>query len=87
MAPWFRGQFTEGRVGSRAFQPTWTVGRYSNIKTTMDYYANVDAAVEAAVLGPERNSSRNAPSQNGTTTESGAGATDDVTMTSGDTIS
>jgi hypothetical protein len=25
--------------------------RHANIKTTMDYYANVDAAVEAAVLG------------------------------------
>jgi integrase len=33
--------------------------RHSNIKTTMDYYANVDAAVEAAVLGRKRNSSRN----------------------------
>src|SRR5262249_53462800 len=33
--------------------------RHSNIAITMDYYANVDAAVEEAVLGSERNSSRN----------------------------
>jgi integrase len=33
--------------------------RHSNIAVTMDYYANVDAAVEEAVLGPQRNNSRN----------------------------
>jgi integrase len=33
--------------------------RHSNIAITMDYYANVDAAVEEAVLGHQRNSSRN----------------------------
>lgn len=33
--------------------------RHSNIKTTMDYYANVDAAVEEAILGPQRNGLRN----------------------------
>jgi integrase len=33
--------------------------RHSNITITMDYYANVDDAVEEAVLGPQRNSSRN----------------------------
>jgi integrase len=33
--------------------------RHSNIAITMDYYANVDDAVEEAVLGPQRNSSRN----------------------------
>jgi integrase len=32
--------------------------RHANITTTMDYYANVDAAVEEAVLG-KRNRSRN----------------------------
>jgi hypothetical protein len=31
--------------------------RHSSIKTTMDYYANIDAAVEEAVLGDRRNSS------------------------------
>ncbi|HMF16075.1 MAG TPA: tyrosine-type recombinase/integrase [Gemmataceae bacterium] len=33
--------------------------RHANIKTTMDYYANVDDAVEEAILGPNRNSLRN----------------------------
>jgi len=35
--------------------------RHSSITITMDYYANVDAAVEEAVLGNQRNSSRNTP--------------------------
>jgi integrase len=33
--------------------------RHANIKTTMDYYANVDEAAEEAVLGPKRNRLRN----------------------------
>jgi integrase len=33
--------------------------RHASIKTTMDYYANVDDAAMEAVLGRERNSSRN----------------------------
>lgn len=33
--------------------------RHASIKTTMDYYANVDAAVVEAVLGPQHNSSHN----------------------------
>ena len=33
--------------------------RHANIKTTLDYYANVDEAVEEAVLGPQRNRPRN----------------------------
>jgi integrase len=33
--------------------------RHASIKTTMDYYANVDDAAMEAVLGPKRNSSRN----------------------------
>ena len=33
--------------------------RHSDIRTTMDYYANVEAAVEEAVFGPEVNSLRN----------------------------
>jgi integrase len=37
------------------------LARHANIKTTMDYYANVDDAVEAAVLGDQRNTSRNMP--------------------------
>jgi len=35
--------------------------RHSNIKITMDYYANVDQAVEDAVLGASRNARRNNP--------------------------
>jgi integrase len=38
------------------------LARHANITTTMDYYANVDAAVEEAVLGPKRNRIRNNPS-------------------------
>ncbi|HEV2948227.1 MAG TPA: site-specific integrase [Gemmataceae bacterium] len=33
--------------------------RHANIKTTLDYYANIDAAVEEAVLGAQRNTLRN----------------------------
>jgi integrase len=33
--------------------------RHASLKTTMDYYANVDAAVVEAVLGTKRNTSRN----------------------------
>jgi integrase len=33
--------------------------RHADIKTTMVYYANVDTAVEEAILGPQRNSLRN----------------------------
>jgi hypothetical protein len=33
--------------------------RHASLKTTMDYYANVDDAVVEAVLGARRNSSRN----------------------------
>jgi len=33
--------------------------RHANIAVTMGFYANVDAAVEEAVLGAERNSSHN----------------------------
>jgi integrase len=35
--------------------------RHANIATTMGYYANIDAAVAKAVLGPQRNSLRNSP--------------------------
>jgi integrase len=52
------------------------LARHSNIKTTMDYYANVDAAVEAAVLGDKRNTSRNTPAQNGATEAEDTAATD-----------
>jgi hypothetical protein len=35
--------------------------RHSNIKITMNYYANVDDAVEESVFGPKCNTSRNKP--------------------------
>jgi integrase len=48
-----------GKVPAQVLQKLM---RHRNIRTTVDYYANVDAAVEEAVLGPQpdrRNSSRN----------------------------
>jgi integrase len=45
-----------GKVPAQVLQ---RLMRHSKIETTMDYYANVDAAVEEAVLGPQRNSMRN----------------------------
>jgi hypothetical protein len=33
--------------------------RHAHISTTLDYYANLDAAVEEAVLGFRRNTRRN----------------------------
>jgi integrase len=47
-----------GRVPAQVLQ---RLMRHSNIAITMDYYANVDAAVEEAVLGSQRNTSRNTP--------------------------
>lgn len=45
-----------GKVSAHVLQ---RLMRHAEIKTTMSYYANVDAAVEEAVLGPQRNSLRN----------------------------
>jgi integrase len=45
-----------GRVPAQVLQ---RLMRHASIKTTMDYYANIDAAVEEAILGPSRNTSRN----------------------------
>jgi integrase len=45
-----------GRVPAQVLQKLM---RHASIRTTMDYYANVDDAVEEAVLGPQRNSLRN----------------------------
>ncbi len=47
-----------GRVPAQVLQKLM---RHANIATTMSYYANVDDAVEAAVLGDRRNTSRNTP--------------------------
>jgi integrase len=48
-----------GKVPAQVLQ---RLMRHSNIKTTMDYYANIDDAVEEAVLGAKRNTSRNTKS-------------------------
>jgi integrase len=45
-----------GRVPAQVLQKLM---RHGNIKTTMEFYANVDDAVREAVLGPKRNSPRN----------------------------
>jgi integrase len=45
-----------GKVPAQVLQKLM---RHSNIRITMDYYANVDDAAMEAVLGPGRNSSRN----------------------------
>lgn len=44
-----------GKVPAQVLQ---RLMRHANIKTTMDYYANVDDAVEEAVLGPQHGNSR-----------------------------
>jgi integrase len=45
-----------GKVPAQVLQ---RLMRHANISTTMDFYANIDEAVEEAVLGVGRNSSRN----------------------------
>src|SRR5262245_22958231 len=45
-----------GKVSAHVLQ---RLMRHASIKTTMDYYANIDEAVDEAVLGPRRNGSRN----------------------------
>src|SRR5262249_3021188 len=47
-----------GKVPAQVLQKLM---RHSNITITMDYYANVDQAVEEAVLGGQRNTLRNSP--------------------------
>src|SRR5262249_37821966 len=51
-----------GKVPAQVLQKLM---RHSDIKITMDYYANVDTAVEEAVLGPKRNTLRNKPENEG----------------------
>jgi integrase len=48
-----------GKVSAHVLQ---RLMRHANIATTMAYYANIDAAVEEAVLGQKRNSLRNSAS-------------------------
>ncbi len=47
-----------GKVSAHVLQ---RLMRHANIATTMNYYANIDAAVEDAVLGAECNSLCNTP--------------------------
>jgi integrase len=47
-----------GKVSAHVLQ---RLMRHSDLRITMDYYANIDQAVEEAVLGPQRNTSRNTP--------------------------
>ena len=51
-----------GRVPAQVLQKPM---RHASLKTTMDYYANVDDAVVAAVKGPQRNASRNTDGRTG----------------------
>ena len=44
-----------GKVSAQVLQKLM---RHASIKTTLDYYANVDDAVMEAVLGPKRNAQR-----------------------------
>jgi Phage integrase family len=45
-----------GKVPAQVLQKLM---RHANIRTTMEYYANIDEAAEEAVLGPRRNRTRN----------------------------
>jgi integrase len=45
-----------GKVSAHVLQ---RLMRHASLKTTLDYYANIDAAVEEGVFGAERNTSRN----------------------------
>jgi integrase len=73
-----------GKVPSQVLQKLM---RHSSITLTMDYYANVDAAVEEAVLGPQRNSSRNsAPETAGPGTADGSARAGQVTTSDGSKV-
>ena len=48
-----------GKVSAHVLQ---RLMRHSDLRITMDYYENIDQAVEEAVLGPQRNTSGNTPS-------------------------
>src|SRR5205085_1882117 len=45
-----------GKVPAQVLQ---RLMRHASIRVTMDYYANVDEAAMEAVVGPQRNTSRN----------------------------
>jgi integrase len=69
-----------GKVSAHVLQ---RLMRHASLKTTLDYYANIDAAVEEAVFGPQRNTSCNSRA------ETAAGQRDsyDVTRCQGATSS
>jgi integrase len=50
------GRRYAGKVSAHVLQ---RLMRHANIKTTLDYYVSIDDAVEQAVLGVQRNISRN----------------------------
>ena len=65
-----------GKVPAQVLQ---RLMRHANIKTTMDYYANIDNAVEEAVLGPRtphRNTERNTTPEAVETAQDGVATTD-----------
>jgi integrase len=64
-----------GKVPAQVLQKLM---RHANIKVTMEYYANVDEAVEEAILGPQRNSLRNSPRPPAVTSEGTNGASADA---------
>jgi integrase len=66
------GCYYAGKVPAQILQKLM---RHASIKTTMDYYANVDAAVEEAVMGRECNSLRNRGAAAAATAETTDGAT------------
>jgi integrase len=52
--------------------------RHANIRTTLDYYANFDSAVEEAILGSKCNSECNTPPQTATTPQTAGDETPDA---------
>jgi integrase/recombinase XerD len=69
-----------GKVPAQVLQKLM---RHSNIKVTMNYYANVDDAVMEAVLGPQRNSQHNTQPAGGSAPEVKVDATPASDTTSG----
>ena len=65
------GCYYASRVPAQVLQKLM---RHADIKTTMAYYANVDDAVEQAVLSRHCNSSCDTPSRSATITEASEGA-------------
>jgi integrase len=68
-----------GKVSAQVLQKLM---RHSSIRTTMDYYANVDDAVMEAVLGNGRNGSRNSQAEPTPQTQNIDDANADQTTTS-----